>query len=205
MKALAKMLIGTAVAGGGYAAVPREIRIQLPGPHWLIPAKELKTVSLEEAMATPRAGYVTVTFLYLSTLPPNVAVELTKDVKAWREKGVAVRAYSIDPVPAKGDIAKYVRNIGLDVTPTWIEMPDGAACAFEQMNAVKYFSHRDIDPSVTLPLLTLALTDRDGNIKSTYAIEVQNGGEFDPSEFDNALMSFNNSVTRAVKAPPTTP
>src|SRR3954465_12577994 len=129
MKTLVKALIGTAVVGGGYAAVPREIRIQLPGPHWLIPAKKLQTVSLEQAMATPREGYVTVTFLYLSNLPPQVAVELANDVKAWRRRGVAVRAYSIDPVPAKGDIATYVRNIGLDVTPTWIEMPDGAECA----------------------------------------------------------------------------
>lgn len=204
MKTLAKALIGTAVAGVAYTAVPREIRIQLPGPHWLIPAKKLQTVSLEEAMATPRKGYVTVTFLYLSTLPPNVAVELTNDVKAWRSKGVAVRAYSIDPVPAKGDIATYVRNIGLDVTPTWIEMPDGAACAFEQMNAVKYFSNRDIDPRVTIPLLTLALTDRDGNITSTYAVEAPNGGEIDISDYNNALMSFNNSVTRAVRAAPGT-
>ena len=199
MKALAKALIGTAVAGAAYTAVPRQIRIQLPGPHWLIPAQNLRTVSLEEAMAAPRAGYVTVTFLYLSTLPPNVAVELTRDVKAWRAKGVAVRAYSIDPVPAKDEIAKYVRNIGLDVAPTWIEMPDGAACAFEQMNAVKYFSHRDIDPRVTIPLLTLALTDRDGNIRSTYAIEVPNGGDIDISEFDNALVSFNNSVIRTAR------
>jgi hypothetical protein len=138
MKALAKTLIGAAVVGGGYVAVPREIRIQLPGPHWLIPAKKLQTVSLEQAMAAPREGYVTVTFLYLSNLPPQVAVELGNDIKAWRKKGVAVRAYSIDPVPEKNEIASYVRNIGLDITPTWIEMPDGAECAFNQMNAVKF-------------------------------------------------------------------
>jgi hypothetical protein len=200
MKTLAKAVIGTAVAGVAYAAVPREIRIQLPGPHWLLPAKPLQTVSLEQAMAAPRAGYVTVTFLYLSNLPPQVAVELANDVKTWRKKGVAVRAYSIDPVPGKGDIARYVRNIGLDITPTWIEMPDGAECAFNQMNAVKFFSNRNIDPRVTIPLLTLALTDRDGNLKSTYAVEVPNGGEVDPSDFDNALVSFNNSVKRAASA-----
>jgi hypothetical protein len=203
MKPLAKFVIGSLAIGGGYAAIPREIRIQLPGPHQLVPAKKLTTVTLEQAMASPRAGYVTVTFLYLSNLPPNVAVELANDVKGWREKGVAVRAYSIDPVPWKGEIASYVRDIGLDVTPTWIEMPDGAACAFNQMAAVKYFSNRDVDPQVRIPLLTLALTDRDGRIVSTYAIEVPNGGEFDPSEFNGALMSFNNSVTRATRAPAT--
>lgn len=201
MKPLIKAVIGCIVAGGGYAAVPREIRIQLPGPHQLVPAKKLQTVTLEQAMASPRAGFVTVTFLYLSNLPPNVAVELSDDVKAWRKKGVAVRAYAIDPVQWKGEIAKYVRDIGLDVTPTWIEMPNGEACAFNQMEAVKYFSNRDIDPRVTIPLLTLALTDRDGKIVSTYAVEAPNGGAIDPVDFNGALMSFNNSVTRASRTP----
>jgi len=199
MRSLLKSVLTVGVLGVGYTAVPRYIRIQLPGPQRLIPARKLNVVSLEQAMAAPRAGYVTVTFLYLSNLPPQVAVELSDDVKQWRKKGVAIHAYAIDPVPARDEVAAYVRNIGLDVQPTWIEMPDGAECAFNQMAAVKYFTHKDVDPRVTIPLLSIALTDRDGNLASTYAIHVPNGGEVDPSEFDNALVSFNNSVTRAVR------
>jgi hypothetical protein len=201
MKTAVKAVIWSVVAVGVYAAIPQQIRIQLPSPRWVMPAQDLKTVSLEEALAAPRSGYVTVTFLYLSDLPPNVAVELAKDVAAWRKKGVNVRGYSIDPVRWKADVPKYVRNIGLDVAPVWIEMPDGAACAFKQMEAVKYFTGLDIDPQVTIPLLTLALTDRDGHLASSYAVKVPNGVAFDPSELDNALMSFNNSVTRVVRAP----
>ena len=205
MRAFLKVLAFCLVLGGGYALIPREIRIQLPGPHMLIRPKSLTTVTLEQAMAPPRAGYVTVTFLYLSNLPPNVAVELADDVKAWRKKGVAVRAFAIDPVSWKDDVAGYVRDIGLDVQPTWIEMPDGAACAFNQMNAVKYFTKMDVDPRVTIPLLTLALTDRDGTLASTYAIHVPNGGGIDPSEFNGALMSFSNSVVRATRQGGATP
>lgn len=201
MRPVVKGVIGCLVAAGGYVAIPREIRVRLPGPRMLMPAPKLQTVSLEQAMAAPRSGYVGVTFLYLSNLPPAVAVELSDDVRAWKKKGVAVRGYAIDPVPVKDEIAKYVRNIGLDIPPTWIEMPDGAECAFNQMAAVKYFTNRDIDPRVTIPLLTIALTDRSGNLLSSYAITVPNGGEVDPSEFNGALMSFNNSVTRAVRAP----
>jgi hypothetical protein len=199
MRAFLKTIAVLVVAAVAYAFIPREIRIQLPGPHRLVRARSLQTVSLEQAMAPPRAGYVTVTFLYLSNLPPKVAVELADDVKAWRKKGVAVRAFAIDPVSWKGEVASYVRDIGLDVQPTWIEMPDGAACAFNQMNAVKYFTKLDVDPRVTIPLLTLALTDRDGTLRSTYAIHVPNGGAIDLSEFDGALMSFNNSVTRTAR------
>jgi hypothetical protein len=200
MRPLLKSVLTIGVLSGGYVAIPRYIRIQLPGPQRLVPAKDLRVVSLQQAMEAPRAGYVTVTFLYLSNLPPQVAVELSNDVKKWRKKGVAIHAYAIDPVPWKDHIAPYVRDIGLDVQPTWIEMPDGAECAFNQMAAVKYFTHRDIDPRVTIPLLTIALTDREGNIASTYAINVPNGGEVDPSEFDNALVSFSNSVTRVIRA-----
>jgi hypothetical protein len=199
MRPFIKGVLVCAVASVAYAAVPRQIRIQLPGPRSLLPAKKLQTVSLEQAMADPRHGFVTVTFLYLSNLPPNVAIELVDDVKAWRKRGVAVRAYAIDPVPARGDIAKYVRDIGLDVTPTWIEMPDGAECAFNQMKAVNYFTGRTIDPAVTIPLLALALTDVEGRTLSTYAVTVPNGGEFDPADFDGALLPFSNSVTRAVR------
>jgi hypothetical protein len=200
MRPIVKTVITLVVVGVGYSALPKYIRIQLPGPRQLVPAKKLQTVSLEQAMAAPRSGYVTVTFLYLSNLPPNLAVELADDVKGWRKKGVAVRAYAIDPVPWKDQIAGYARDIGLDVQPTWIEMPDGAACAFNQMAAVKYFTRREIDPSQTIPLLHLALTDPEGQVISTYAVTVPNGGEFDPSEFDGALMSFNNSVVRTVRA-----
>jgi hypothetical protein len=199
MRALLKFVLVIGVLGVGYAALPEHIRLQLPGSHLLTPVKELQTVSLEQAMAAPRAGYVTVTFLYLSVLPPNVASELSSDVRAWRKKGVAVRGFAIDPVPAKGDVAKFVHDIGLDIPPTWIEMPDGAACAFNQMEAVKYFTKQQIDPRVTVPLLHLALTDRDGQLLSTYAITAPNGGAVDPTLWDNALMSFNNSVVRAVR------
>ena len=202
MRKLLKYVLTLTVVGVAYAAVPKYIRIQLPGPHRLIPAKDLQVVSLQEAMEPPRTGYVHVTFLYLSNLPPKVAVELAADVKKWRKQGVGVRAYAIDPVSWKKEVAPYVRDIGLDVPPTWIEMPDGAACAFNQMEAVKYFTSRDIDPRVTIPLLTLALTDRSGKLASTYAITVPNGGEFDPSEFDGALMSFNNTVLRTARATP---
>ena len=199
MRPLLKLVLALGVLGGGYAALPERIRLQLPGSHLFTPVKQLHTVSLEQAMAAPRAGYVTVTFLYLSVLPPNVASELSSDVRAWRKNGVAVRGFAIDPVPAKGDVAKFVRDIGLDIQPTWIEMPDGAACAFNQMEAVKYFTKRDIDPRVTVPLLHLALTDRDGQLLSTYAITAPNGGAVDPTEWDNALVSFNNSVKRAAR------
>ena len=172
MRALLKLVVVIAVLGGGYAALPEHIRLQLPGSRLLTPVKELQTVSLEQAMAAPRAGYVTVTFLYLSVLPPNVASELSSDVRAWRKKGVAVRGFAIDPVPAKGDVAQFVHDIGLDIPPTWIRMPDGAACA---------------------------LTDRDGQLLSTYAITAPNGAPVDFTQWDNALMSFNNSVVRAVR------
>ncbi len=201
MRLIAKVLLVSVVAGVAYVAVPRTILIQIPGSRSFIRAKPLETVSLEQAIAQPRAGDLTVTFLYLSNLPPQVAVELSDDVKAWRKKGVAVRGYSIDPVPVRGEIANYVRDIGLDVPPVWIEMPNGAECAFNQMRAVNFFSGRQIDPSVTIPLLTLALTDRDGNTVGTYSLNVPNGGEIDLSMFDGALIPFNNSVTRAARAP----
>jgi len=203
MHKVIKAALTLTIAGVAYAAVPRQIRIQLPGPRYLLPTKPVQTVSLQQAMAEPRAGYVTVTFLYLSNLPGNVAIELVDDVKVWKQKGVAVRAYSIDPVPWKSGIARYAKNIGLDVQPSWIEMPDGAACAFNQMEAVKYFTNRDIDPQVNIPMLTLALTDRDGKTITTYAVTVPNGEAFDPSDLDGALLPFSNAVTRAARAPAT--
>lgn len=199
MRPFLKMVLALGLIGGGIAALPESVRLQIPGIRQLAPVKQLQVVSLEQAMAPPRAGYVTVTFLYLSVLPPNVSKELANDVKAWRKKGVAVRAFAIDPVPAKATVAPFVREIGLDVQPTWIEMPEGAACAFNQMAAVKYFTKTDIDPRVTVPLLHLALTDKDGQLVSTYAITAPNGGAVDMSLWDNALVSFNNSVVRATR------
>jgi hypothetical protein len=201
MKRFLKPVIVCAVAAVGYKAVPREVRLQLPSPRWLIPAKPLQTVSIEQALSPPTKGYVTVTLLYLSNLPPNVAVELSDDVKRWREKGVALRAYSIDPVRDRDGIAKYVRDIALDVPPTWIQMPDGAECAFEQIRAVNFFTGRQIDPSQTIPLLTLVLTDRDGYVVNSYSVNVANGGDVDLADFNGALLPFNNQVTRAVREP----
>lgn len=199
MRALLKLVLVIGLVGVGMKMLSESGRFEMPGMRRLASVKPLQVVSLEQAMAPPRAGYVTVTFLYLSVLPPNVSKELAADVRAWRKKGVAVRAFAIDPVPAKETVAPFVRDIGLDVQPTWIEMPEGAACSFNQMAAVKYFTKTEIDPRVTVPLLHLALTDKDGQLLSTYGITAPNGGFVDPTQWDNALMSFSNAVVRATR------
>src|SRR4051812_47301083 len=155
MRALFKLVILGVAGTVVYRALPPDVKERIPRPWAQVPLKPLRTISISEAISIPASGVPTVTFLYLSALPSNVEEDLAKNIKAWRKRGIEVRGYSIDPVRQKDSIASYVRHAGFDIDPTWIEMPDGPACAFNQMRAVNYFTQKTLDPQVTIPLLSL--------------------------------------------------
>ena len=194
-----KYLILCGLAVGVYKVLPPDMK---PSLRMLSATKPLETVTLEQAIARQdeSRGAVTVSFLYLSALPPQVAGDLVRDVRQWKKSGVAVHAFSIDPVPDRTSVAKYLRNIGLDVSPVWIRMPEGDQCAFEQLRAADAFRGLATpELGEIIPLLTLILRDRNGKVVRTQSVSVPNGEALDPSQFDQALYSFETRVRSTLR------
>lgn len=163
--------------------------------------KPLQTVTLQQALdrAEGTGDKPTIAVLYLTIIPADMKQQLAEGVQRWTKAGAAVHAFSIDAVGEKGSVPRFASTLGKDIAPVWIRMPEGEACALEQLAAVNAFTKLGIDPNSEIPLLAFVLRDTSGKVRGRHTVVVPNGEAFDPAILERAIDPFDFAVRRVLK------